>query len=387
MRVYLDNNATTRPGEAVVAAVAEAMRRWPGNPSSIHSFGQEARRELDKARFEVADLVGTRPEDVLFTSGGTESNNHVLNGIVELYPGSCHIITTIIEHASVYNTCQHLASQGVLVTMLPVDDAGRIDPADVERSLRPDTRLVSIMLANNDLGTIQPVEAVGRVMRQRGILMHCDAVQAVGKMAVDFRLLGVDLLSLSAHKFNGPRGVGALVRRSGTKLPPFLRGGRQERGMRAGTENLPAIVGMGVAAKEAQGHLAERRAQVRGLRDRLEERVLATVAGSRRNGPVDGRLPNTSNLSFSGTNGQLLAIHLDMMGVAVSTGSACSSQSDEPSRILLALGRTAEEARESIRISLSHETTAEEVDYAADCIAEAVAELRAFQNGQRGKGR
>lgn len=381
MRVYLDNNATTAPTPDVIAAVADAMARWPGNPSSLHSFGQEGRRELDRARYEVATLVGARAEEVTFTSSGTEANNHILKTLVEVYRGQCHIITSSIEHASIHSTCLYLQSCGAEVTFVPVDDRGQVDPRSVAETIKPTTRLVSVMLANNDLGAIQPVAQISQVAKGAGILMHCDAVQAVGKIPVDFKALGLDLLSLSAHKFHGPRGVGALVKRQGLKLLPFFHGGKQERGLRAGTENLPAICGMAAAAQQARTLMTARSGHVQALRDHLEQCVTKQIPGARINGPVDNRLPNTSNLSFDGVNGQLLAIHLDMAGVAVSTGSACSSQSDEPSRILLALGRSPEQARESIRISLGFENTLEEIQYAMEALRQAVAEIRDMNSG------
>lgn len=381
MRVYLDNNATTAPTPDVIAAVADAMARWPGNPSSLHSFGQEGRRELDRARYEVATLVGARAEEVTFTSSGTEANNHILKTLVEVHRGQCHIITSSIEHASIHSTCLYLQSCGAEVTFVPVDDRGQVDPRSVAEAIKPTTRLVSVMLANNDLGAIQPVAQISQVAKGAGILMHSDAVQAVGKIPVDFKALGLDLLSLSAHKFHGPRGVGALVKRQGLKLLPFFHGGKQERGLRAGTENLPAISGMAAAAQQARTLMAARSGHVQALRDHLEQCVLKQIPGARINGPLDNRLPNTSNLSFDGVNGQLLAIHLDMAGVAVSTGSACSSQSDEPSRILLALGRSPEQARESIRISLGFENTLEEIQYAVEALRQAVAEIRDMNSG------
>lgn len=381
MRVYLDNNATTAPTPDVITAVAEAMTRWTGNPSSLHSFGQEGRRELDRARYEVAALIGALPEELTFASSGTEANNHILKTLFEMYRGQCHIITSTIEHASIYSTCLYLQSCGAEVTFLPVDDCGLVDPRSVAEAIRPTTRLVSVMLANNDLGAIQPIAQISQVAKGAGILMHCDAVQAVGKVPVDFKSLGLDLLSLSAHKFHGPRGVGALVRRQGVKLPPFLHGGRQERGLRAGTENLPAISGMAVAAHQARAQMEIRSDHMSGLRDLMEKQVLNLIPGSRVNGPVDTRLPNTSNLSFDGVNGQLLAIHLDMAGVAVSTSSACSSQSDEPSRILLALGRSPEQARESIRISLGFGNTIEEIHVAVEALRLAVSEIRDMNSG------
>ncbi len=416
MRVYLDNNATTRPSRGVTQVVAETMERCWGNPSSIHDFGSEGRRILDKARYALGRFLGASAEEVFFTGSGTESNNQVLRGIAELHGGACHIVTSGIEHASVYSTCRHLEGMGVEVSLLPVDARGVVDVSALSGVLRarppltnlspPSTRpwprsgytaaggmeiseqpcitnLVSVMLANNDLGVIQPIRELAAIAREAGVLMHVDAVQAVGKVPVDFGALGVDLMTVSAHKFHGPRGVGLLLKRRGVKLPALLLGGKQERGQRAGTENVAGIAGMARAAEEASEKMVERALYVAKLRDTLEERLSVMVDGLRVNGSEATRLPNTSNLSFSGVSGQMLMILLDIEGVAVSTGSACASQSDEPSRVLMAAGRSQEEARESIRVSLSHENTEEEIDYAVGAICRAVEQIRAGGMGLR----
>jgi cysteine desulfurase len=377
MNVYLDNNATTRPSEAVVQTVSQVMSEYFGNPSSIHSFGQKARHELDRYRRDIAGFTGTVPEGVLFTSGGTEANNHLLRSVVTSFPPPVHIVTSVIEHESIRHTCEMLLAEGVEVTFVGVDHEGLLDPDAVVDAIRPHTRLVSIMLSNNDLGALQPVAAIGQQIRQRGILMHSDTVQAVGKVPVNLEALNVDFLSISAHKFHGPRGVGALIYRPVHPLCPLFLGGHQERDLRAGTENLPGIAGMAVALQEATKHMEQRTAHMRELRNWLEDRLTHSIPGTRRNGPAEPRVPNTLNLSFEGVRGQALAIRLDLRGIAVSTGSACSSQTDQPSRLLLAMGRSPDDARGGIRISLGPETTFHGIEYAAAGIEEAVSEIRA----------
>jgi len=362
-RVYLDNNATT----PVALEVFEAMRPYLledyGNASSIHWFGQRAKMAIEKAREQVARLLNARPTEIVFTSGGTESDNAALAGIVEAARGERkHVVTTAIEHHAVLNTAQALEKRGISVTYVRVGPSGVVDPADVESALRPETVLISVMHANNELGTIQPLEEIGRIARERDIYFHTDAVQAVGKIPVDVAKLGVDLLSLSAHKLYGPKGVGAMYIRKGTILRAFMHGGHHERDRRPGTENVAGIVGLGAAAELAGAHLEEEAARVGALRDRLETGVLAAVPQVRVNGDRARRVPGTANLAFDYIEGEGFVIAMDLRGIACSTGAACSSGSLEPSHVLSAIGLRPEQARSSIRFSLGRFTTAEDVE-------------------------
>ena len=364
MRVYLDNNATTPVHPAVLDALHEALADVYGNASSIHKEGQTARRRIEDARESVARLIAAAARDIVFTSGGTESNNAAIFGAVPS-SGRHHIVTTAIEHPSVLEPVQELERRGHEVTIVPSERTGEVRAERVIEALRPDTRLVAMMLANNETGVIQPVAEVARVCRERGILIHSDAVQAAGKIDIDVEALGVDTLSMSAHKLHAPKGVGALYVRRGLSLERYLLGGSQERRRRAGTENVPLAIAFGVAAE-----VAGNRPDVGALRDRLE-RLLAGLPMSI-NGASVRRLPNTSSITFKGADAEGIVIGLDLGGVAVSTGSACSSGRVEPSRVLLAMGLSADEARSTIRVSLSRFTTAEEVDRAAALIREVV---------------
>jgi cysteine desulfurase len=376
-RVYLDNNATT----AVAPEVFEAMKPYYledyGNASSIHWHGQRARAAVETAREQVARLMNARPSEIVFTSGGTEADNAAIVGIVEAARSeSKHVVTTAIEHHAVLHTVKALEKRGVKVTFVRVGSDGIVDPADIERALRPETVLISVMHANNELGTIQPLEEIGRLARERDICFHTDAVQSVGKIPVDVERLGVDLLSLSAHKLHGPKGVGALYVRKGTILRPLLHGGHSERDRRPGTENVPGIVGLGKAAELAHEHLAEEAARVAALRDQLEEGILRAVPLVTVNGDRQRRLPTTSSLSFAHIEGEGFVIAMDLRGVACSTGAACSSGSVEPSHVLSAIGRTAEQARSSIRFSLGRYTTAEDISTALEIIPAVAERLR-----------
>jgi len=377
-RVYLDNNATTPLAPEVFEAMKPYLLEDFGNASSIHWFGQQAKNAVEKARQQVAKLLNARPGEVIFTSGGTEADNAALFGIVQAARVAApHIITTAIEHHAVLNTAQALEKQGVNVTYLRVDASGVVDPEDVRRAIRPETVLISIMHANNEIGTIQPLEEIGRIARERDIYFHSDAVQSVGKIPLDVEKLGVDLLSLSAHKLNGPKGVGAMYIRRGTILKPLLYGGHHERDRRPGTENVPGIVGLGRAAELAASHLEEYGPRVAGLRDRLEQGILELVPQVSVNGDPQRRLPNTSNLCFEYIEGEGFVIAMDLRGIACSTGAACSSGSIEPSHVLSALGRTPEQARSSIRFSLGRYTTAEDIDATLATLPAVVERLRA----------
>jgi cysteine desulfurase len=378
-RVYLDNNATTPLAPEVFEAMKPYLLEDFGNASSIHWFGQQAKNAVEKARQQVAKLLNARPGEVIFTSGGTESDNAALFGIVQAARVAApHVITTGIEHHAVLNTAQALEKQGVSVTYLGVGAGGVIDPEDVKHAIRPETVLISIMHANNEIGTIQPLEEIGSIARERDIYFHSDAVQAVGKIPVDVEKLGADLLSLSAHKFNGPKGAGAMYIRRGTILKPLLYGGHHERDRRPGTENVPGIVGLGMAAELALAHLEENAQRVACLRDRLERGILERVAQVSVNGDPQRRLPNTSNLAFDYLEGEGFVIAMDLRGIACSTGAACSSGAVEPSHVLSAIGRTPDQARSSVRLSLGRYTTAEDIDAALEALPTVVERLRSL---------
>ena len=376
-RVYLDNNATTPLAPEVFEAMKPYLLEDFGNASSIHWYGQRAKNAVEKARQQVAKLINARPSEVIFTSGGTESDNASIFGIVQAArPAAPHIITTGIEHHAVLNTAQALEKRGVSVTYVGVGASGVVDPEDVKRAIRPETVLISIMHANNEIGTIQPLEEIGGIAREHDVYFHTDAVQSVGKIPVDVEKLGVDLLSLSAHKFNGPKGVGAMYIRKGTILKPLLYGGHHERDRRPGTENVPGIVGLGMAAELALAHLEEDAQRVAGLRDRLERGILERVPQVSVNGDPGRRLPTTSNLCFDYVEGEGFVIAMDLRGIACSTGAACSSGSVEPSHVLSAIGRTPEQARSSIRLSLGRYNTAEDIDATLETLPAVVERLR-----------
>jgi cysteine desulfurase len=381
MRVYFDYNATTPLAPEVIDEVVRATRDEFGNASSVHHFGQQAKGVLDAARAAVAALIHGDPSEVVFTSGGTESDNFAIRGAAEaLEPaGRRHLVAGAIEHEAVLNTLKALARRGWKTTLVPVDRSGVLAPDRLREALAPldhDTALVSIMHANNEIGTIQPIAELAQIAHERGALVHTDAVQSAGKIPVDVRALGVDLLSLSAHKFNGPKGAGALWIKRGTRMQPLLTGGKHERNRRAGTENVPAIAGLGVAARLAVSKLGPEGARVAALRDRLEAGILACVEGTAVNGAPDRRVPNTTNISFDRVEAESLLIALDLEGIAVSTGSACSSGTLEPSHVLRAMGFPAHRAQNSLRFSLGLFSTEEEVDQVIDVLPRLVQKLR-----------
>lgn len=378
--IYFDHNATTPLDPEVRAEMEACHARIFGNPSSIHSAGQEARQVIERARMHVARLIGAQPAEVIFTSGGTEANNLAIFGAAAATkPERLHVLTTAIEHQAVLNPCRRLEQAGHPLTLLPVDHEGRLDPELVAKALREDTAIISVMLANNDTGVIQPVAEVAAAARALGVIAHTDAVQAVGKMPVNVNALSVDLLTFSAHKMHGPKGAGALYIRKGRKLSPLVFGGHQERGLRPGTENVPAIAGFGKACELASSRLEESSARLSALRSAFETAILQRVSGTDVNGHGALRLPNTSNISFEGLDGELLAINLDLLGLAVSTGAACSSADPEPSHVLLAMGRSPDEARSSVRFSIGRGTSADEVRRAVDLVCQAVASMRGNQ--------
>lgn len=382
-RVYLDHNATT----PLVPEVFEAMKPYLtssfGNASSVHAWGQEARAAVEEARESVARLLNALPSEIVFTSGGTESDNTALFGVMESAAarsgrGKPHLVTTAIEHPAVLNAAQALEKRGFAVTFVRPGTDGVVDARDIERALTPETALISVMHANNEIGTLQPIEEIAALAGERDILFHTDAVQSTGKLPIDVRKMGLDLLSLSAHKINGPKGVGALYVRKGISLRPLLYGGHHERDRRPGTENVPGIVGLGKAAELALARGPEGTAKVVALRDRLEQGILGMVPLAAVNGARDRRLPSTSNVTFAFVQGESFVIAADLRGLACSTGSACASGSLEPSHVLSAIGKSKEEARSTVRFSLGSTTTSEDIDFALGVITEVVARLRSL---------
>ncbi|MGA6983177.1 MAG: cysteine desulfurase family protein [Candidatus Sulfotelmatobacter sp.] len=373
-RIYLDNNATT----PVLPEVFEAVRPWFsgrfGNASSIHQHGQESRAAVERARSSVARLLGCREQEIIFTSGGTESDNLAIAG---LCMAGDHVVTSRIEHHAVLHSCKHLEDRGAEVTFISVDSRGLVDPGDVHRALKPNTKLISIMLANNETGVVQPVEEIGKLASENGVLFHVDAVQAAGKIPIDVTRIGCDALSISGHKMHAPQGVGALYLKKGRRLDPLFYGGRHERSRRAGTENVPGIVGLGRAADlaiEAFERGDDR--TMSALRDRLEQGILSQIEDAGVNGAAAPRVPNTSNIYFDDIDGESMVISLDLKGLAVSTGAACSSGALEPSHVLIAMGLSPDRTRASIRFSLGKQNTEEEIDLALAMVPEAVARLR-----------
>ncbi len=389
-RVYLDYNATTPVDPQVLDAMLPYFSGDFANASSIHTPGQRARAAVETAREQVAALIGAKPQEIVFTSGGTESDNHAIFGVINSrvaqpilavhssLPTPPHIITTTIEHEAVLNACQAAEKQGVSVTYLPVDREGRVDPQSVRQAIRAETILITIMHANNELGTVQPLEEIGLIAKEHKIYFHTDAVQSAGKIPIDVNALNVDLLSLSGHKLYAPKGVGALYVRSGTRLRQLLYGGHHQRGFRPGTENVAGIVGLGKAAEIARNSLLSGAQRVSALRDQLERGLLDHVPQIRVNGARATRNPNTTNIQFAGIDGEALVIALDLKGLACSVGAACSSGAVEPSHVLTAIGLSQEEAKSSLRFSLGRHTTQSEIDFALEVIPATVAQLRAL---------
>jgi len=380
MRVYFDYNATTPLSPDATEVVVRTTRDVFGNASSVHLFGQQAKATLDEARSAVAALINGDPSEVVFTSGGTESDNFAIRGVAEALEalGRRHLVASAIEHEAVLNTLRALARRGWTVTLLPVDQSGITSAAALREAITDRTAVVSVMHANNEIGTIQPIAELAAVAHERGALFHTDAVQSAGKIPIDVRALGVDLLSLSAHKFNGPKGAGALWVKRGTRMLPILTGGKHERNRRAGTENVPAIAGFGTAARLAAGKLTAESVRLAALRDRLEAGILRSVPGTAVNGTVRPRVPNTTNISFDRVEAESLLIALDLEGVAVSTGSACSSGTLEPSHVLKAMGLPAHRTQNSLRFSLGLYSTDEEVDFVVGVLPRLVEKLRAL---------
>jgi len=383
-RVYLDYNATTPVEPQVLDAMLPYFSGDFANASSIHTPGQRARAAVETAREQVAALIGARPPEIVFTSGGTESDNHAIFGVAQPFLAGrislaqhthAHIITTTIEHEAVLNACQALEKQALSVTYLPVDRQGLVDPESVRLAIRPETVLVTVMQANNELGTVQPLEEIGRIAKEYKVYLHTDAVQSAGKIPIDVSGLNTHLLSLSGHKLYGPKGVGALYVRGGTRLHQLLYGGHHQRGFRPGTENVAGIVGLGKAAEMARNSLA---GHVSTLRDKLEQGLLERVPQIQVNGGLAPRTPNTTNIMFAGIEGEALVIALDLQGLACSVGAACSSGAVEPSHVLTAIGLSQEQAKSSLRFSLGRHTTESEIDIALEVIPAAVAQLRAL---------
>lgn len=376
-RIYLDNAATTAVSQPVMEAMLPYYMQVYGNPSSVHSTGRDAKKAVERARRQVASALGCSAQEIYFTAGGSESDNWALKGAVFAHQEKGkHIITTQIEHHAILHTCQWLETQGWQVTYLPVDADGFVTAQQVEKALRPDTVLVSVMAANNEIGTLEPVAEIGALCHERGVLFHTDAVQAVGAIPLDVEALHADMLSLSAHKFHGPKGIGALYIRKGVKIDPLIHGGAQERGHRAGTENLPGIVGLGKAIELAEEGLAENAARMTFLRNRLVSGLTEAIPDMRINGTMDKRLPNNVNVSFAGIEGEAVLLRLDLEGIAASSGSACTAGSLDPSHVLTAIGLTRDEAKGSLRLTLGTDTTQADIDEVVAKLPGIVASLR-----------
>jgi len=375
--VYLDNNATTRVAPEVVEAMEPYLHDLYGNPSSMHTFGGQVRNAVERAREQVAALLGADPSEIVFTSCGTESDNAAIRGTIEALAGrKHHIVTTRVEHPAVRSVCRYLANNGYRLTELPVDREGLLDLEMLEDAITDDTAIVSIMWANNETGLIFPIEEIADICRRKGVVFHTDAVQAVGKIPIDLAKTPVDLLSLSGHKLHAPKGVGVLHIRKGTRCAPFILGGHQESGRRAGTENVPYIVGLGRAAELAADHMEEEMTRVRALRDRLEEGILASCPDCSVNGSRQHRLPNTTNVGFEYVEGESILLMLDDLGICASSGSACTSGSLEPSHVLRAMGVPFTRAHGSIRLSLSRYNTDEDIDYVLEHLPGIIHRLR-----------
>ena len=379
MGIYMDNAATTRVTEPVLEAMLPYLTEHFGNPSSVHGYGRDAKRALDAARREVAAALGAKPSEIYFTGCGTEADNWAIRGAAYAKKEKGrHIITSAIEHHAVLHTCEQLEKEGFEVTYLPVDEYGLVSAESVAAAIRPDTVLVTIMAANNEIGTIEPIQEIGAIAHEKGVLFHTDAVQAIGSIAFDVKEMGIDMLSLSGHKLHAPKGIGALYIRSGLHIQPFMRGGAQERSQRAGTENLASIVGMAKAIEIATAGIPAKAEKLTAMRDRLIKGILETIPDVRLNGHPEKRLPGNVNVCFRYIEGESLLLSLDLKGIAGSSGSACTSGSLDPSHVLLAIGLPHEIAHGSLRLSLSEENTEEEVDFTIASLQEIVARLRAM---------
>jgi cysteine desulfurase len=374
--VYVDNNATTRVAPEVVEAMLPYFTELYGNPSSMHTFGGQLYKKITQAREQVADLIGASPQEIIFTSGGTESDNAAIRGTLEANPDKRHIITSRVEHPAVLNLCQYLAKKGYEVTELGVDSQGLLDLNELHEAVREDTVLITLMYANNETGVLFPVEEIGQIAREKGITFHCDAVQAVGKLPLDLSKSNMDMISLSGHKLHAPKGVGALYIRKGVRFKPFILGGHHENNRRAGTENVPSIIGLGVACALAKKHLTEEQTTVKKLRDKLEGQILSTMPNSRLNGHKTLRLPNTANISFEYVEGEAILLLLNEVGICASSGSACTSGSLEPSHVLRAMGVPFTAAHGSVRFSFSRYNTEKEVDYIIDHVPPIINRLK-----------
>jgi cysteine desulfurase len=376
MKVYLDHAATTSVDKEVVKAMLPYFSEKFGNSSSLHQWGQDAKEALESAREKAAKLINADPKEIVFTSGGSESDNMALKGVLAVNKNKNHIVTSAIEHHAIHTTCQELERQGFKVTFLPVDKGGLVNPEDVKKAITDKTAIVSVMHANNEIGTVQPIEEIGKICKEKNVVFHTDAVQSVGKIDVDVNKLNVDLLSASAHKLYGPKGVGFLYIRKGTKIEPLIQGGSHEFGKRAGTENISGIVGFGKACELAEKHLSEEGERLKKLSKYLVDGVLKKIDKSHLNGHPTKRLPGTNNFSFDYIEGESLILHLDMKGIAASTGSACSTKSLEPSYVLTAIGLSKVQAHGSLRLTLGKDNTTKDIDYVIDSLAEIVENLR-----------
>jgi cysteine desulfurase len=374
--VYLDNNATTQVAPEVLEEMAPYFHDLYGNPSSMHSFGGQVAGKLKEARHKMASLIGASPDEILVTSCGTESDNTAIRAALESYPDKKHIITTRVEHPAVLNLCEYLAENGYRVTFLPVDRQGRLNPEDLYKNLSDDTAIVSIMWANNETGVMFPIDEIASVVQEKGAVFHTDAVQAVGKIPINMQQIPVDMLSLSGHKLHGPKGIGALYIRKGTKFSPFLIGGHQERGRRGGTENVAYIIGLGKACELAAEHMGKENKRVKYLRDKLENEIIQRVPSAMVNGDRERRLPNTTSISFEYVEGEAILLMMNEFGICASSGSACTSGSLEPSHVLRAMGVPFTAAHGSIRFSLSIYNTEEEIDFIIEKLPPIIERLR-----------